>query len=184
MTAPAGRDQQRRCERHPILSTSNNSAANPPLKNPLPPSALLAVATGTLLLVTFGQMPGMNRLWGELQNSGHAPAFCLLAIAVLKLLSPRSRFAHSVGIRHYASVFGLCLLAGVLVEWVQSMLGRSMSLTDIGADTLGTVCGLSGMLTCTPVRQAAGPDQRACCRYVWDPLCWPPRLWHGRLPRT
>lgn len=99
---------------------------------------------GLLLLVTFGRVPGETNLWGTLQNSGHAPAFFLVTVSILYLLFLKDPVRDRRAATRYIGTFLFCLLAGILVEWIQSVTGRRMSLDDIGADTLGIACGMAG----------------------------------------
>ncbi|MEW8264975.1 MAG: VanZ family protein [Candidatus Thiodiazotropha sp.] len=93
---------------------------------------LVLVGTATFLLGT--QLPGDSRLMLSLQDSGHFLIFTLLMLALLWPYrnSPRPPVWPLVS---------LVLLFGLLVELVQSLIGRQPSLYDLLMDLLGVAAG-------------------------------------------
>jgi VanZ family protein len=105
---------------------------------------LLCAALTILLIVTFAQIPGSTKLAQTLQNSGHAPAFCLLALTLIQLIWQSDGVTQHPTLRQYVAVFVACIVAGIVVELVQAATGRYVSGRDVIADAVGALGGLSG----------------------------------------
>jgi hypothetical protein len=110
--------------------------------------ALALGALALLLLVLLGGLPSRTEAVAVFNNAGHAPIFGMLAWIVLHLLSG----GQSRTWRHYVMAFGITTLAGVLVEVVQSFIGRDAEGGDVLMDASGAafaLCVTAGWTTHT-----------------------------------
>ena len=92
-----------------------------------------------LAVVTFVDFPGGTLFMNEIQNTGHTFAFGLLAVVVLRLIQDVELLVKKSPIWLYTLAFGISLSAGVLVEIVQSFLGRDADAIDVLRDFAGIV---------------------------------------------
>ena len=101
-------------------------------------AALIAV----VLTVLFGELPDNSLFWQEVQNSGHTFLFAVAAVLILLLLQDSSAKFRRTPLKLYvaAGLFGL--LAGVLTEVVQLLIGSDSSIMDVMRDLTGIVAGL------------------------------------------
>jgi len=108
---------------------------------------LFAAFSGIVLLVgiaLFGQLPGDNHLWIEIQNTGHLPLFGVLAILVLfvlRALLPGLRTRTAAG---YLLSAGISLAAGIGVEFGQQLTkNHSFDIGDVRFDLAGILLALA-----------------------------------------
>jgi hypothetical protein len=131
------------------------------------PIILVLIFTTIILLGT--SLPGRNRLMLSLQDSGHFLIFFPLTLVVLWI----SRQRHA-GMQWLIML--LLLLFGVLVEVMQSFVGRDPSLYDLLMDLLGIIAG--GTLYAGFVRCPLAPYQSIILVLVlalaafFKPLYW------------
>ncbi|MEW8093999.1 MAG: VanZ family protein [Candidatus Thiodiazotropha endolucinida] len=93
---------------------------------------LALIITAVILLGT--SLPGENRLMYSLQDSGHFLIFTLLTLAAVWPF-------RNMSYRMIWPVMFLVLMFGVLMEAVQSFIGREPSLYDLLMDMLGIAAG-------------------------------------------
>jgi hypothetical protein len=99
-------------------------------------TAPLWIAAAVIILtVIFGDLPGESLYAAVLQNACHAPAFAVLALITLALLTPGIRNA---AVRAPVTV-GAMLLVGAATEGVQSLFGRDAELEDVVNDVAGAL---------------------------------------------
>ncbi len=127
-------------------------------------SQLLSIAaiTSIAVLVTCGDLPSRSRLWVEIQNACHAPAFGLLAFACLVLLRTlNARFSKHTFLP-YLIAFSLATGIGLLTELVQHFTNRDAEIADLFRDTLGIVSFLGFSLARDPafLRRAGKSSNR------------------------
>jgi VanZ family protein len=96
------------------------------------PFILTLILTTTILL--GAKLPGDSRLIHALQDSGHFLIFTLLTLAALW---PYRKLSN----RPVWLIMSLLLLFGILIEAVQSLIGREPSLYDLFMDLLGIAAG-------------------------------------------
>ncbi|MEW8051753.1 MAG: VanZ family protein [Candidatus Thiodiazotropha sp.] len=104
---------------------------------------LALLITAVTLLGT--NLPGENRLMYSLQDSGHFLIFTLLTLAAMWPF-------RNMGYRLVWPVMFLVLMFGVLMEAVQSFIGREPSLYDLLMDMLGIAAGgilYAGFIRCS-----------------------------------
>jgi len=101
-------------------------------------SALAYIGGLTLLLVADFPQEGVRI--PQLDKLGHFLAFALLAVLLLRAMTPP---------RYVRPALWACLTAiavattyGVLMEFVQIQAGRGFEIADMLADTLGAVVGI------------------------------------------
>ncbi|MEW8562030.1 MAG: VanZ family protein [Candidatus Thiodiazotropha sp.] len=112
------------------------------------PGFLVLVLVGTATFLLGTQLPGDSRLMLSLQDSGHFLIFTLLMLA---LLWPyRNSRKPPVW-----PMISLVLLFGLLVELVQSLIGRQPSLYDLLMNLLGVAAG--GILFFGLIKRAISP---------------------------
>ncbi len=99
----------------------------------------------------FASLPSTPLILGEINNAAHAPVFAALAIVINLLL--RGRVAIPPWARMCVA-FGLAIGIGGLIEWIQPLVGREASLTDLRNDALGALAGVS-LLTWRSTRVAS-----------------------------
>lgn len=100
-----------------------------------------------VLIVLFAQLPGRSKFWAVVNDAAHGPVFGLLAVTYLTLLS--AEFPRRTGLL-VATAFGLAVLTGAGVEWIQGLIGRDSSWIDVGTDALGAACAL-GLVGSRPI---------------------------------
>lgn len=103
---------------------------------------LLLMIFAVNAIVTFADLPGDTMLWGEVQNACHAPAFGILAVAVLGLLKGSPLARHLGPLAIYVSAFAVAIAAGVATEIVQHFSGRDAEVVDVLRDALGAAASL------------------------------------------
>lgn len=88
---------------------------------------IFLIGVAVLAVLVLGPFQGLEERIGLTDKSAHVIAFYLLGVATLAI-APKWRRTDLI----------LALLgAGVLIEVLQGFTGRSMSLSDLGADALG-----------------------------------------------
>lgn len=73
-------------------------------------------------------------------NLLHLPAYTALGLAAAWMLAPLER---SHGGLHRAAVLGLVVAAGILLELLQPLVGRTASAGDVAVDGLGGLLALA-----------------------------------------
>lgn len=84
-------------------------------------------------------MPVSGRMAGSIGNMAHAPLFAgltMLTLVLLQTMRPQ-RFGSSTWIKRLLLVAATLFVAGILVEMLQGMIGRSASVHDAIANGLG-----------------------------------------------
>lgn len=99
--------------------------------------ALIAVAL--ILLVVLGGLPSHTEAIAVFNNAGHAPIFAIIAWITLQLIARRRT---EPSWRHYVIAFFVATLLGVLVEVVQSFIGRDAEAGDVLMDASGAAFAL------------------------------------------
>lgn len=109
---------------------------------------LAVVAICTLVGLVF-PFPVDGRLWNELFDLAHAPAFCGLLLIVAGFIDPSSigLSSQAFRIRYIRSgelmvLSGACLMLGFLGEFLQAFVGRSPSAKDLVANAAGVSSGV------------------------------------------
>ena len=102
---------------------------------------LLLVSAAVIIIVAYGQLPGDNLFWGELQNSLHILLFCLLTLLMLRLLGTYPPLAHRALVR-FLVVSVLLLVIALGSETIQGLSGRGFGKPDILRDLVGILLGL------------------------------------------
>ncbi|WP_374389134.1 vanz family protein [Brevundimonas sp.] len=116
---------------------------------------LVRLGLGLFLLVlaalTLGPFQGLERRLGLSDAAAHAIAFYGLSLALFAA-APRSR----------RSDLALCAFGvGVLIEALQALVGRSLSLSDLAADAAGVLAAFAPAYierTRTRLRRGTGAD--------------------------
>lgn len=112
-------------------------------------------AAGAIMVVgLLFPFPLSGRIWMEVFNLAHAPAFCGLQLLLCGILHPQTlglRQSYAViQVMTPARIIGLGLLltaAGVLGELGQSVLGRHASIGDIVSNTSGLLAATLWLLS-------------------------------------
>ncbi|MBI3186669.1 MAG: VanZ family protein [Gammaproteobacteria bacterium] len=114
----------------------------------------LAVLVAGLVVMLFvgGPEAGDSRLIQAMWNLGHVPLFA--GLALLGCATPLAR--QLAGIRLFLAATVLALLAGIAVEWLQLLIGRSFDYLDVLRDLAGVYLGLGVHLA----RQSRSWQQR------------------------
>lgn len=97
--------------------------------------ALGALALGLLGLVLTTALPPRPHYFALLNDAGHAPVFGAFAWVVLRILD--SRMPAATAAARLWSAFGIAVLAGAAVEFVQSFMDRESSWGDLLMDAAG-----------------------------------------------
>jgi hypothetical protein len=95
-----------------------------------------------LAVVTFVDLPGDNRLMGEMQNTAHTFVFGLLSLLALALIRHTPSLRNSGTLFHYLAAGTLCLMAGIGIELIQAMIHRDADIWDVVRDGAGIVAFL------------------------------------------
>lgn len=125
----------------------------------------LVIGAGLLGCVAIGLVfpfTTEGRLWGELFDLAHAPVFCGVLLLIVGMCDPPA-----VGLSRHTVLFsmtadrvlGLVLVliaAGGAAEVLQAMVGRSASLGDIAANSIGLIAGVCWIARCRSVPISAG----------------------------
>lgn len=116
---------------------------------------MAAALAGCMLLGLVIPFPVGGRLWSQLFDLAHAPAFCFLLLAVAGFIDPGSiglsgRFGvlRTIGTAETMVLAGGCLLLGCLGEFLQAFAGRSPGVADLIANAAGVVSGVFWMRGC------------------------------------
>ena len=103
------------------------------------------VGVGMLIALVF-PFPVGGRLWSALFDLAHAPAFCLLLLAVVGFIDPpaiglpqRLVTLRSVRSGEIMVLAGGCLFLGCVGEFLQAFAGRSPGVGDLLANAAGVV---------------------------------------------
>lgn len=106
-------------------------------------AVVVLLATLTLIGLVF-PFPVDGRLWNEVFDLAHAPAFCCLLLTVAGVVDPASVgfSGQAYRIRRIESgelmvLAGACLMLGFLGEFLQRFVGRSPSFGDLAANATG-----------------------------------------------
>jgi hypothetical protein len=110
---------------------------------------LVSGGLAVVLLVLFGRLPFQGRWVGDLSNAAHGPAFMLITVILLTLLTRFSSRAQSLRVQ-YATAIAAAIVLGIMVELAQGSLGRDAELGDLWRDTLGVLAGAGGFLVFDP----------------------------------
>lgn len=87
----------------------------------------VALCVAALLTAMLGPFQGAERQLGLTDGIAHAVAFAIITAGLLVLFPTRSRL----------QLAGLALIIGIAVEMAQGATGRSASVADLIADSLG-----------------------------------------------
>ncbi len=106
-------------------------------------AVVVLLATLTLIGLVF-PFPVDGRIWNEVFDLAHAPAFCFLLLTVAAFVDPASVgfSAQAYRLRRIQSgelmvLAGACLMLGFLGEFLQAFVGRSPSFGDLAANAAG-----------------------------------------------
>ncbi len=109
--------------------------------------AVTLLATFALMGLVF-PFPVDGRLWSEVFDLAHAPAFCGLLLVVAGFVDPASVGFSSQAFRirsiqsgELMVLAGACLMLGFIGELLQALVGRSPSVKDLAANTAGVLSG-------------------------------------------
>jgi len=91
-----------------------------------------ALATTVLLVLMLGPFQGLERRLGLTDKTAHAIAFFALANGLF-LVAPRTR---------RTDLAGQVLIGGLVIELLQGLSGRGVSIGDFGANALGVAAAL------------------------------------------
>lgn len=106
------------------------------LWNSLNKNIIITISAGLLLL----PLPANNLWWREAFNSGHTLIFIVISFVIYSQLTVK---APSMGVRAaYFFVFVAGMMFGVVIEVVQSLVGRDTSWDDLYKNLFGLVAGL------------------------------------------
>jgi hypothetical protein len=108
--------------------------------------AIVAIAG----LVTFADLPGGTRIWAEIQNACHAPAFGLLAVACLALIRHSAIVKSRHALLPYLIALAVAVGLGLMTELVQHFAGRDAEYGDVLRDALGALAFLALCLARDP----------------------------------
>lgn len=122
------------------------------------PRVLLVVCgCAVLLLVLLFPFPVGGRIWTEVFNLGHAPAFLLLQLLISGLLDPGSvglpgrwSVVLQMSVRRQLGLAAGLTMLGVTGEYLQRYSGRHASLGDLAANTCGVLAGWLLLLALQP----------------------------------
>ncbi len=103
---------------------------------------LSVTLVAVIFIVLFGELPGTSLFWQEVQNTGHTLLFAVVAVLVLLLLQDSTVMFRPASLKLYIVAGLVSLLLGVLAEFVQQLIGRDSSASDIMRDLTGIVTGL------------------------------------------
>lgn len=98
-----------------------------------------------LAFITLARLPAPDRFFILLYNAGHAAVFGAIAWIVLALLS-RRRPAATIQSLDFLAAFTLSVMLGILVELIQSVIGRDAEVADVLTDAAGAgfvLCSLA-----------------------------------------
>lgn len=97
----------------------------------------MAVAGIALVaLVLFARLPATPKFLAVVNDAAHAPVFALLSLQILALLSGLPEPWKT------PLAFSLTIVVGIVVEWIQGLIGRDASFADVVTDALGALCAL------------------------------------------
>jgi VanZ family protein len=120
---------------------------------------LWAAGAAIVFTVVFGNLPGEGRYIEALQNSCHAPAFGVLTLITLTLLTRRAGTNMSnLLVQCITAVVAMGLL-GAATELLQAMLGRDAEFDDVINDMAGSIAA-SGLWASTQLREAGRAQSR------------------------
>lgn len=102
-----------------------------------PGLAVLAIVAVFVTLEVV-ELPSHTHLWREIHNSGHAPLFGIMSLAVLALSWQFLRGRYTERLTHYAIAFALTVSIGAGTELVQLFGPRDADLYDLLLDMLGS----------------------------------------------
>jgi VanZ family protein len=88
----------------------------------------------------FAPMPASNLWWQEAVNSGHTVLFALLVFVIHENI--RSRFQFSGVVLKYTYVLFAGLMLGIVIEILQVLVQREISLNDLYRNFIGIVAGI------------------------------------------
>lgn len=108
--------------------------------------AVLAIIA-VFAILEFVELPSHTHLWREIHNSGHAPLFGMMSLAILTLSWQFLRGRFSDRLTHYAIAFALTVSIGAGTELVQLFGPRDADLYDLLLDMLGSAGFLGIYLT-------------------------------------
>lgn len=113
----------------------------------------LGGATLILLIVIFAEVPSATKFASVIQNSGHAPAYGLLALLIVNLLKTYSAIKqNSLGVKNRTdlqlSAYALLItvVLGIGTEVIQGLIGRDAEVEDVFHDCIGAIAALAGWL--------------------------------------
>ncbi|HEY8508650.1 MAG TPA: VanZ family protein [Steroidobacteraceae bacterium] len=116
---------------------------------------LLLFAAALITLVLAANLPSSTRYMRLLNDAGHAPVFGALAWIGLRLAGSIERWAKAGAARYFA-VFAAVTTIGILVEVVQSLIGRDATAADVLTDAAGAACVLFAFAFCERGRDSQG----------------------------
>ncbi|MBI5266877.1 MAG: VanZ family protein, partial [candidate division Zixibacteria bacterium] len=118
-----------------------------------------------VLLIVFVvagfDFPGGTMLWNEIQNAAHAPAFGVIAIAILFLLRNTFPRLAQAGLWCFVTALGIAIGLGAFVEIIQYFIGRDAEFVDVMRDALGAGSFLAMYFTIDPRYAAGGWSSRS-----------------------
>jgi hypothetical protein len=100
-------------------------------------SLTIIAAVGTMTVV--GELPGNTILWAAIQDACHAPAFGVLAIALLVLLRATLSHPEHTQLTLYLLSLAASILLGITTEVIQYYIQRDAEIIDVVRDSLGAV---------------------------------------------
>ena len=88
----------------------------------------------------FAPMPVSNLWWQEAVNSGHTVLFALLVFVIHESLKSRLQFSGVLLRYTYVLLAGLML--GIVIEFLQVLVQREISINDLYRNFVGIVAGI------------------------------------------
>lgn len=118
----------------------------------LRPLLLAGTAILLVLLVLFGQLSSHARWALVLSDSAHGPVSAVIAIIMMLLM--RERGCPATLSRQWQVSIAMTTALGIIIELVQSQIGRDAEVTDVLTDLLGAVAGTGFYVVATSHRAA------------------------------
>jgi len=98
------------------------------------------VVLAAVLCLLFVPIPANNLWWREVFNSGHTVLFAILSFIIYRQIRAVTRLSNGLAIYFFVLFVGMLL--GILIELLQSLVQREISLNDLYADFFGLMTGL------------------------------------------
>lgn len=106
--------------------------------DPYPRSVLAAVVIALIVLVLFGRLAS-PAMWAQiLSDAAHGPVSAAIAILFMLMMGARGPAGTA---RQGLIAIAITTLIGILIELVQSRIGRDAELSDVITGSLGAVAG-------------------------------------------